>query len=116
MVFVFKLFLELITPRTCKTCYKALGYNEGVYEYCSKCKIDWYILESDNVSEVIVGERFSSFWSAVGFKMKKGSTEDLIYKCKYSGRPKLLLELVRWFAKNNVLPHDDVVLIPIPLH
>tara|TARA_B100000427_G_C15518108_1_gene599112 strand:+ start:1203 stop:1349 length:147 start_codon:yes stop_codon:yes gene_type:complete len=48
--------------------------------------------------------------------MKKGSTEDLIYKCKYSGRPKLLLELVRWFAKNNVLPHDDVVLIPIPLH
>ncbi len=48
--------------------------------------------------------------------MKKGSTEDLIYKCNYSGRPKLLLELGRWFAKNNVLPHDDVVLIPIPLH
>ncbi len=48
--------------------------------------------------------------------MKKGSTQDLIYKCKHSGRPKLLIELGRWFAKNNVLLHDDVVLIPILLH
>ena len=29
---------------------------------------------------------------------------------------KLLYKLGQWFAQNNPLPHDDVVLIPIPLH
>ena len=116
MKFFFKLFLEAISLRTCKTCYRPLGVFEGVYEYCNSCTMDWFLLESGRVSEILIAERFSSFWTAVGFRMKEGSTKDLIYKCKYSGRPQLLLELGKWFAKKNKLPHDDVVLIPIPLH
>ena len=52
----------------------------------------------------------------MGLRLKEGSTDKLICLCKYSGRPKLLYKLGQWFAQNNPLPHDDVVLIPIPLH
>ena len=110
------LLLEATAPKTYKICYSPLGLYEVVYEYCNSCTLDWFLLESDSVSEVLTGERFNSFWSVVGFKMKEGSKKDLIYKCKYSGRPHLLVALGKWFATNNKLPHDDVVLIPIPLH
>ena len=110
------LLLEATAPKTYKICYSPLGLYEVVYEYCNSCTLDWFLLESDSVSEVLIGERFNSFWSVVGFKMKEGSKKDLIYKCKYSGRPHLLVALGKWFATNNKLPHDDVVLIPIPLH
>jgi len=114
--FIFGLVLEAIVPRTCKTCYVPLGINHGVYEYCNNCTLNWFLLETNRVSKVLSFERFNSVWTVAGFRMKEGATKEIIYMCKYSGRPKLLSELGRWFAKNNPLPHDDVVLVPIPLH
>ncbi len=114
--FIYGLVLEAIVPRTCKTCYVPLGINHGVYEYCNNCTLNWFLLETNRVSKVLSFERFNSVWTVAGFRMKEGATKEIIYMCKYSGRPKLLSELGRWFAKNNPLPHDDVVLVPIPLH
>ena len=108
--------LEAVVPRTCIICLEPLGLNGGVYEYCDKCTLDWFLFESNNVIRVLILERFNSVWTKAGFRMKEGSTLDLIYKCKYSGRPKMRKDLGKWFANHHPLPHDDVVLIPIPLH
>ena len=80
--FIWRIFSEALAPRTCKKCQIPFGIFEGVNDYCHTCTMDWFIIESHNVSDFLSKERFNSFWTSVGLRLRKVSTDKLIYLCK----------------------------------
>ena len=108
--------LEAISPRTCKSCQRPLGFKDTVSEYCGACTLDWNYVGGDRVSNVLFSERFNAFWGAVGFRLIDGKTRSIVHLVKYSGSKKLVIELGKWFAKSTLLPHENVVLLPVPIY
>jgi ComF family protein len=110
------LALEVISPLVCKRCGTPIRNRKNISDHCVACAINWQVFHNDAPSKVLFTERFNTQWCAVGFRLKGPSTQELVHRCKYSGKPNLIRELGYWMACRWPPPSEGAVLVPVPIH
>ncbi|WP_247237628.1 ComF family protein [Telluribacter sp. SYSU D00476] len=115
-------FLDLLFPRCCEACGKALvGTEETV---CTSCRITLPRLSQDSIISTSVKSKFignPDVQDAFAFLVftKKGKVQELLHALKYKGNQEVgrLLGLMygQELIEQNQLPPADLI-ISVPLH
>lgn len=112
--------LSLIYPQLCETCDHSLFRHENFL--CNKCYINlpktgFYRQPHNPVFTIFRGRVDVKAAHSFLFFQKKNSTQKLLHKIKYKGRPEIARLLGNWYAeelKNENHFYDYI--IPVPLH
>ncbi|HEV7347486.1 ComF family protein [Telluribacter sp.] len=115
-------FVDLLFPRCCEACHKALVGTEEII--CTSCRITLPRLASDSVVDLSVKNKFMIHPEVQGafsylIFTKKGKVQELLYALKYKGSQdvgKLLGNMYGQELKDqNLVPTADLI-ISVPLH
>jgi ComF family protein len=115
-------FIDLIFPRSCEGCEKALAGNEEVL--CTACRISLPRLSRDGLSSGVLQYKFVNepaivFTHSFLLFTKKGRVQKLLHALKYRGKKEVGVLLGTMFGQellaNGLLPDADLI-VSVPLH
>lgn len=115
-------FLDLLFPRTCEACERALLSTEKII--CTACRVTLPRMATDNALLASLSLKFAAYREVRSVNAylaftKKGKVQNLLHGLKYKGRPEIGVLLGQMMAQEMIekqtWPPADLI-VSVPLH